>query len=670
MKRLILSVLLLAFGLYCEKQKENQPPSITTVTSSSSTVEINQTITLKITASDPEGDQLSYKWGANGGSFPNGNSQATVSWQAPITPGTYKIWITVDDGNNHAVNSDLSIQVVKSQGTLIVSSTPEGAVIFINSSNTGRTTSASFQLDPGIYQIVLQKSGYNDWIGDAIIYANQTTIINAVLTVKPVLKILVVNSTPKGADIYLNGNSTGNQTNFSFTLREGTYSILLKKAGYKDYEAYDITLKADTTIFHANLIQIQSQKGILNINSNPTGADIYINGSPSGSQTNASFILNEGVYSIGLKKTGYQDSTIQNIIVQNNQTTTLNINLIPLGSPNGILEVNSNPTGAEIILDGLNTGKRTNYSFQLAPKLDPHGYDITLKKVGYKNYQNNNVEVKANQKTTINAILEVDAIQPSSGQITLIYPNGGEIFELGKVLPITWSTKNISGRIKIDIYEKSNLIENIESDWPNIGRYEWNVPDNFKTDNVPMPEMSYTIRLSSLDHPNIYDFTDDYFTIRRFINFSSKKWLVKNWYGGPGPNNFSDSPNNVYIDSQGRLHLKMNYTDKWYSAEVRSVESFGYGTYIFNVISTNANPIDKLDPNVIFGMFVYKDIGFHSEIDIEIASFSDRNGNLHYTVYPDTKDREHDKEFSLNYENGLAYSSHLFSWLKYYSFPI
>lgn len=326
MKRLILSTLFLAFVLYCDKQKENQPPSITSVTSSSSTVEINQTITLKVTASDPEGDQLNYKWGSNGGSFPNGISQATVSWQAPNIPGTYKIWITVDDGNNHAVNGDLSIQVVKSQGTLIVNSNPTGATIYLTSTNTGKTTNASFQLDPGMYQIVLQKSHYNDWIGDATVYANQTTTINAVLEAGPSYGFLAIHSTPSGADIYLNNTYTSQRTDTIFALNPGVYSILLKKSGYLDYGTSAAVETDRTTTVNAVLSPVPA-KGILLIDSKPTGADIYLNSRFTGFQTNWNFELDPGTYSVLLKKSGYEDWST-NATVNKDQITAISAELV------------------------------------------------------------------------------------------------------------------------------------------------------------------------------------------------------------------------------------------------------------------------------------------------------------------------------------------------------
>lgn len=88
----------------------------------------------------------------------------------------------------------------------------------------------------------------------------------------------------------------------------------------------------------------------------------------------------------------------------------------------------------------------------------------------------------------------------------------------------------------------------------------------------------------------------------RTLTFAGHNWCVKAAKSqvGPGPNYFSDSTNNVWLDNMGRLHLKIYRSgSRWYCAEVVSEESFGYGTYRFYIDS----PVDKLDPNIIFGLF-------------------------------------------------------------------
>ncbi len=93
---------------------------------------------------------------------------------------------------------------------------------------------------------------------------------------------------------------------------------------------------------------------------------------------------------------------------------------------------------------------------------------------------------------------------------------------------------------------------------------------------------------------------------QRRVSFSGREWLVKSCVErcGPGANYFSDSPDNVWVDTNGRLHLKITYADaKWQCAEVICTQPLGYGTYLFNIESS----VDDLDPNIVLGLFTYSE---------------------------------------------------------------
>ncbi len=122
----------------------------------------------------------------------------------------------------------------------------------------------------------------------------------------------------------------------------------------------------------------------------------------------------------------------------------------------------------------------------------------------------------------------------------------------------------------------------------------------------------------------------------RTIQFSGLEWKVKRSDGvaGPGPNLFSDSADNVFLDSQGRLHLRITHDAMgWHCAEVILKKSPGYGEYCFEVDSS-----PELDPQVILGMFTWhdSDASFHNrEIDIELSRWTQpENLNAQFVVQP------------------------------------
>lgn len=125
----------------------------------------------------------------------------------------------------------------------------------------------------------------------------------------------------------------------------------------------------------------------------------------------------------------------------------------------------------------------------------------------------------------------------------------------------------------------------------------------------------------------------------REIQFSGQTWLVKDSGGakwGPGPNVFSPSTENVWVDALGRLHLRITKSgSSWRSAEVISKASFGYGTYRW----TLASDVSNLDAQVVLGMFTWHDTSAdyaHREIDIEVARWGNASDptNAQFVVQP------------------------------------
>lgn len=138
------------------------------------------------------------------------------------------------------------------------------------------------------------------------------------------------------------------------------------------------------------------------------------------------------------------------------------------------------------------------------------------------------------------------------------------------------------------------------------------------------------------------------------INFSGYTWNVRNnSKGGPGPNYWSTK--NVWVDKKGFLHLKITknpLTNKWYCAEVSTQKKLGFGKWQFWVEGN----IDKMDKNVVLGLFNYSGNDGLDEMDIEWARWGNITyPNCNYTVWPaDTglkKNYSFTKEVALSTKN-------------------
>lgn len=120
------------------------------------------------------------------------------------------------------------------------------------------------------------------------------------------------------------------------------------------------------------------------------------------------------------------------------------------------------------------------------------------------------------------------------------------------------------------------------------------------------------------------------------VTWGGASWQVKTSTAavGPGPNIFSKA--NVNVDASGFLHLRIakDAQNRWTTSEVIVPTSQGYGTYAFTV----ATPLDRLDRNVVLGLFTWSDRAqyAHREIDFEAARWGNAADptNAQFVVQP------------------------------------
>jgi len=146
---------------------------------------------------------------------------------------------------------------------------------------------------------------------------------------------------------------------------------------------------------------------------------------------------------------------------------------------------------------------------------------------------------------------------------------------------------------------------------------------------------------------------------QRIIRFSGYDWLVDSRTGGPGPNRFSDSTNNVWLDDLGRLHMRITHrSTQWQCAEICALKSFGYGSYRFQLDSR----IDNLNERAVLGLFTYSSDPADNdrEIDIEFGRWANAvdPSNAQFVVQPPTPG--HKVRFAVPIDQ--TNSTHLFTW--------
>lgn len=133
----------------------------------------------------------------------------------------------------------LNVTLAPSRGSMEITSEPEGAAIYINGRDTGYRTSVSgtltMTIDPGTYEIMLKKDGYQDWIQTMTINPGVNTPLH--VTLQPNTAKITI--TPNvSAVLFIDGKSFGTISNgrtFTHNVLPGNHEILLVKEGYYSF---------------------------------------------------------------------------------------------------------------------------------------------------------------------------------------------------------------------------------------------------------------------------------------------------------------------------------------------------------------------------------------------------------------------------------------------------
>ncbi len=220
------------------------------------------------------------------------------------------------------------------QGEMVISSVPAGATVEIEgrAGSSWKTPQTIGSLVPGVYKVTLHKSGYASEARLMEVSGGNRALLDVKLT--PTQGFLNVTSTPDGAQVLIDGKSTGRITPAEFTLEPAVQSIVVRKDGYLD-AAMEIKLTAGQTASYAPSLKAAGRTdnikavggfskvfgsglphgmGQLEIKSQPKGAQIVINGKPFAKVTPVVIQVEVGNYDVSLQKDGYK-SVLKSVTV-------------------------------------------------------------------------------------------------------------------------------------------------------------------------------------------------------------------------------------------------------------------------------------------------------------------------------------------------------------------
>jgi len=160
-------------------------------------------------------------------------------------------------------------------------------------------------------------------------------------------------------------------------LSPAQYSLEVQKEGYQSVQTALLVKRGDV---QDQKIKLESlAKGIF-ITSKPPGADVFINGAKQSGQTPVTLPLAPGQYNLVLRLPGYEAYS-GGIQVKDNIQTQLDATLNEKSATHvAWAQVNTNPKGAEIFVDGVSTGQFTPGRVQIPSGL----HNVTLRLNGYQ----------------------------------------------------------------------------------------------------------------------------------------------------------------------------------------------------------------------------------------------------------------------------------------------
>ncbi len=120
------------------------------------------------------------------------------------------------------------------EGTLIIKSKPSSAKLYINGNHQGKTP-LKLSLSPGRYEIMVEEKGYITEKKSVRLRKGKTLNLTLYMDKEVATGNVRVESEPKSAEIYIDGDYIGKTPDTIPDLKPGRYSIEVRKKGYKSW---------------------------------------------------------------------------------------------------------------------------------------------------------------------------------------------------------------------------------------------------------------------------------------------------------------------------------------------------------------------------------------------------------------------------------------------------
>ncbi len=258
----------------------------------------------------------------------------------------------------------------------------------------------------------------------------------------PTPPLLMVTSTPSGADIYVDNAWIGKSPLTSYKMdigvrHEKRVTVVLELSGYKR-AVTQLTLRSgQQTPWDVRLEKIISRTGTLTVTSTPSGADIYVDNDLIGRSPLTSHKMDIGVrhekrVTVVLELSGYKRAITQ-LTLRSGQQTPWDVRLEKIISRTGTLTVTSTPSDASVYIEGEgdSIGQTPLHDYEIdTGRAREKQIEIRLELSGYKSHVEKLV-LRGGQQTLRDIPLE--KIISRTGTLTVTStPSGASVYIEGE----------------------------------------------------------------------------------------------------------------------------------------------------------------------------------------------------------------------------------------------
>jgi hypothetical protein len=242
-------------------------------------------------------------------------------------------------------------------------------------------------------------------MGYTLVVLLQCSALLAAAPATPSLKALCINTEPTGASITIDGNKCGVAPTTISNLTAGDHLVVATLTGY---ETTRRTASLGEEDQHAVAVDLKLEPilGLVLIHTDPAGAEIQIDGADRGKTPLFLSDVPIGKHRVRLSVSGYQSKEID-LAIKDRTPQKISISL---ASDSAKIILDSEPTGANVVLNGIAKGK-TPCTLDRIPAGDAR---LELSLDGFTPYEQT-IKLVAGQEEKLQAVLK-----PIPAELTVV----------------------------------------------------------------------------------------------------------------------------------------------------------------------------------------------------------------------------------------------------------